>query len=364
MSSKAKAPSRPIVPVAKTGYKHAFPPDRLTKPNVAIVGFTDHRIRAFELGDDWEVWGINELHRHHNPELFHRWFEIHPITDFQPQNGQPGDLAHLQTLAKFPIPVYMQDHYQDIPASLPFPKEAVEKGLPRGDYQTSSISWEVALAILMGAKKIGIYGVDMANDTEYAEQRPCLEYWMGIAEGRGIEVDIPETSDLTHSVGQYAWGGGQVFHQKLRERLDWLHEEDNRRLQLLRNLDSEYNAKKEALLTERNQILGSIQDCSYWLRSWSVGGPGKPGAPTPDRSQDPRTGIGPAAGAPPPEGSFLGGPAVVGPVVPGGPAGIPVEAHDNDAGAPATAAAAGTPTGTVTEPQGGEGEKEDGVSTS
>ena len=310
-------------PTKPAAFKHIFDPARLVRPHVAIIGFTDHRVQGLNLGDDWEVWGINELHRHHDPQLFHRWFEIHPITDFHPQDGKPGDLAHLETLAKFPIPVYMQEQFDDIPPSLPFPKASIEEGLPRGDYQTSSISREFALAILWGAKEIGIFGVDMANDTEYAEQRPCLEYWMGVAEGRGIKVTVPDTSDLVHSVGQYGWGGGRIFHLKLQERLSWLHGEDNTRLQTLRNLESEYAAKKEQLLAERNQILGSIQDCSYWLRSWSVAGAGEAGAPTPDRSKDPRTGIKPGAGV-------VAG--QIGPAAPGGPSGVPERVIDRVAG--------------------------------
>ena len=40
------------------------------------------------------------------------------------------------------------------------------------------------------ATEIDVYGVDMRHETEYATQRPCMEYWVGYARGKGIEVNI------------------------------------------------------------------------------------------------------------------------------------------------------------------------------
>ena len=51
-----------------------------------------------------------------------------------------------------------------------------------------------------------MYGVDMAQDTllaaEYSEQRPSCEYFIGLAEGAGIRVDIPGGSDLLGGAGE------------------------------------------------------------------------------------------------------------------------------------------------------------------
>lgn len=331
-------------------FEHMVAPDRLIRPKVAVVGFTAHRSMAFDLDESWEVWGINELHRHHPPQAFTRWFEVHDVKDFHPVAGdknRPGDMDHLRTLSQFPIPVYMQDHYADMPSSVRFPKEAIEEGLPRGDYQTSSISWEVALAILWGAEEIAIYGVDMANDTEYAEQRPCLEYWMGIAEGRGIKVTVPKESDLTMAWGQYGWGGGDVQYAKMKDRLDWLHEQDNTYLAQLRQLDADYQNKKEQLLGLRNQTVGAINNTHYFMRSFGVQG-SVPGAPTPDRTQDQRTGIG---GQPQPAPGQPGGPPIDG-GMPGGSAGSYSKPQLVTEGVLSDRRPGGTEGGVPTEPHG------------
>lgn len=273
------------------------PPDRLIKPNVAIVGFTDHRAEAFKLPhDEWEIWGLNELHRYHALPLWDRWFEIHDKDELQ-----AGDPEHIKALATFDIPVYMQAHYPEIPPSVPFPKEIVEQVLGT-KYFTSSPAWEIGLAITMGARKIHLYGIDMAQESEYARERNCVEFLLGVAKGLGIEIHVPETSDLLHSVGQYAFGQtGTAFGRKIRERTGWLHGQDNNFLGQIRQLEedhkslmarieAEYHGKREQLLCQRFQVFGAIQDCEYWNRSWAVGA-GKKNEPTPDRTLDPRTGI-------------------------------------------------------------------------
>jgi hypothetical protein len=58
----------------------------------------------------------------------------------------------------------------------------------------SSISWMLALAINRGFQRINIYGVDMATQKEYIEQRDTFFYFCGRAEALGIEIYIPQDS--------------------------------------------------------------------------------------------------------------------------------------------------------------------------
>ncbi len=36
----------------------------------------------------------------------------------------------------------------------------------------------------------------MATGSEYEFERPCCEYWLGIAEGRGVTIAVPDSSPL------------------------------------------------------------------------------------------------------------------------------------------------------------------------
>ena len=203
----------------------------------------------------------------------------------------------------------MQDHYDDIPPSVRYPKEFVEAAA--GDYQTSSISWMIGLAIAEsfrnvegGFREIHVYGVDMAQDTEWSEQRPACEYLLGMAHGMGIKTSVPQTSDLLKAIGQYACGTtGDAFSAKLEERTAWLQREHTSFSERIKAIDAEFTTKRDGLTAEYQgkrdgfmvnlkQLEGAIDDCRYWKRSFAVKNGGKPGvAPNPDRTLDPRTGI-------------------------------------------------------------------------
>lgn len=164
---------------------------------VAIVGLSPSTRHLIPW--DWEVWGLPW-----DPEYFRldRFFEMHDRELLeQPEALRPADywerLAYLS-------PVYMQRRWDDLPGAVPFPlrdvQETVFKGFPRaqwatgfqGDWYNSSPAYMLALAIHEGAETIGLYGIDVRDDSEFAYESPCLEYLIGLAVGRGIEVVIPE----------------------------------------------------------------------------------------------------------------------------------------------------------------------------
>lgn len=259
---------------------------------VAIVGFTDHRAQAPLGNPEWEVWGLNELYRYMPVEKFHRWFELHPRADFERETG--GDKPHIEALLKFPIPCYTTELWADAPNVVPLPKENIEAAC--GTYMTSSIAWMLGLAIAEGFKRIGLYGVDMAQDTEYAEQRPCVEYLIGLARGKGIEVTVPATSDILKSVAQYGYESqGGEFVRKLVERTAWLQVEHTKWQGQLAELEKQmvartadlreqYDTQKTTMSKNLSQIEGAIDDCRYWKRSWGLQPTSLVGVPvTPDR---------------------------------------------------------------------------------
>jgi hypothetical protein len=58
------------------------------------------------------------------------------------------------------------------------------------DYFSNTVDYAIALAIYKGYKVINLYGVNMSNNTEYVYQKAGVEYWVGRAQGGGIEVNI------------------------------------------------------------------------------------------------------------------------------------------------------------------------------
>lgn len=154
---------------------------------------------------DWELW---TLAWDPVPKT-HRMFEMH--LNFRTFLGsqEEGDF-HVSGLRMSKVPVYMWAKHDDIPMSVKYPMDAVHKliGSANGaktPYLESSIAQMFALALLETevGDRIAIYGVDLHCDTEYAFQRPNLEYLIGLGRGMGRKVIIPPHSALlTHEMGK------------------------------------------------------------------------------------------------------------------------------------------------------------------
>ena len=158
-----------------------------------------------------------------------------------------------------------------------------------------------------GYKTIGLCGVDIALDgvtgeTEYAHQRPSVEYYIGLAEGRGIEIVIPEVSELLRCGYLYGWDNPSVGRQKYVERARQLAQNEaeavdaynQQKWQLaeckgfLRALAETKNEDKEILERVRQQELemtnnfqhierimhqtrGALNDANWFLRNYLPG---------------------------------------------------------------------------------------------
>ena len=105
-------------------------------------------------------------------------------------------------------PVIMQQHYDEVPASEPYPLDEVLETFPR--YFTNSIAQMVALAIIRGYTSIALFGVHLATDSEYAYERPNLEYMLGHAEARGISLWIPDEANVLRANYLYGYEENQA----------------------------------------------------------------------------------------------------------------------------------------------------------
>ena len=165
------------------------------KDTVAIVGSHPKTRSEFDFNrTDCDIWTFNEALS--NPKEI--WcprsdavFQMHaPVIWQNPKNrNHAGHYDWLKTQTE--AVVYMQDKYEDVPGSVRFPLEEVFQGLHFNKrYITSSVAYALALAASMSYKKIELYGVEMETDTEYRYQRDGVALWVGVALGRGIEVEL------------------------------------------------------------------------------------------------------------------------------------------------------------------------------
>ena len=101
----------------------------------------------------------------------------------------------------------MRKEWKSVPKSKLFPFKAIMKKY--GEYFGCSFAWMVAHALYEHEQgkeidTIGFYGVELGG-LEYFRQRPSTEYFIGKAEGMGIKIDIPATSQLLKMPFIYAY---------------------------------------------------------------------------------------------------------------------------------------------------------------
>lgn len=181
---------------------------------VAIVGRC-WSTRSDAPWDDtsWEIWSLAW-----DPiPKTDRIFETHQNFRMYMGNREDGDY-HVGGLRMAKVPVFMLERHEDIPQSVALDMVAITKAVGKTaqgtPYLESSIAYMVAQALLelKPGDRIGIWGVDLHCESEYAYQRPNLEYLIGLARGMGIKVYIPPQSALcshAHGVPYGYWSTTQ-----------------------------------------------------------------------------------------------------------------------------------------------------------
>lgn len=161
----------------------------LKKEAVAIVGTSPaSREMANRESPEVEIWGL--YHCRTFLKRMDRVFEIHnqKQIDFS-EDSERGEWFRTRD-----VPVYVSQPDHGLPTGILYP--FVEIGFRFRDYWSNTIAYMIALAVHEGFKEIHIWGVDMAMGTEYAHERPCVEFWLGLAAGCGIVVTVPDSSPL------------------------------------------------------------------------------------------------------------------------------------------------------------------------
>lgn len=158
---------------------------------IAILGSASDSLASAPWNDlSWKIWACSgatqpQMKRH---DVF---FELHDWDSTRPL----WDPTYVEFLKKTTKPVYMHEPHAEIPASVAFPRDALIATFGRFFF-TSSIAWMLAHALTQDPEEIGLWGVDMAADGEYAEQRPGCHHFITAALHRGIKIQLPPESTL------------------------------------------------------------------------------------------------------------------------------------------------------------------------
>lgn len=180
------------------GPEVALPPRQVatrTGRKVALCGSHSASLEDAPWDDpSWEFWGHASSRAWYKRQL-DRYFDLH-VRACWTRGGKKG-ASYPKWLATNTVPIYMQDRYPDVPASVKYPKGRIllEFADARG-YFTNHAAWMIALALTEGVSTIGLFGVNYSVQSEYLRQRGSCEYWLGRASGMGVRVVLPEQCTL------------------------------------------------------------------------------------------------------------------------------------------------------------------------
>lgn len=151
-----------------------------------------------------EVWGINALGDVLQCDRVFHMDDVR-IQEIRAQARPESNIAAmLKWMRKHPGPIYTSRAHPDYPGLVPFPLEDVYNSTGFV-YFNSTAAYAVAFAIHIGVKRITVAGMDFTypNAADSEKGRACVEFWLGIAAARGIEISVLRTSSLMDACMPY-----------------------------------------------------------------------------------------------------------------------------------------------------------------
>jgi len=74
------------------------------------------------------------------------------------------------------------------------------------DYFGGTIEYAIALAIYRGYEVIDLYGINFKLNSEYGYQKPSIDFWCGVAKGRGIKIKSHGDSLIMKTIDGLIYG--------------------------------------------------------------------------------------------------------------------------------------------------------------
>lgn len=185
---------------------------------IAIVGTCpSSRMLACSLPADWSIWVCSPGNDDY-PRV-DLWFELHGDLDMPEERGRFA--PYLAWLNAQPFPV-MAQRLDLIPRATEFPIERmVEEFGPAFFTSQPAMMLAYAISMMSGrqeANEIGLFGLDMAAQSEYHHQKPAVLHFAYLAHQRGIKISAPLESEVLCPPPLYGYSLTTPMGRKLRVR--------------------------------------------------------------------------------------------------------------------------------------------------
>lgn len=143
-----------------------------------------------------EVWAINGYGFVIQCDRIFHMDDVR-IQEIRAAAGNKKIGAMLEWMKGHPGPIITSRAHPDYPGLVEYPLADVLNSVKK-PYINSTVAAAICYAIHKQVTSITCFGMDFTyRDRRVAERgRACVEYWLGVATARGIEVQIPDTSSL------------------------------------------------------------------------------------------------------------------------------------------------------------------------
>jgi hypothetical protein len=180
---------------------------------------------------DLDIWTLNDAYMLGFPRIDVH-FEMHPLDKFvfRPKDKKfvtHGDIppghylrpeGHLEWLeeasSKDTLIVTQDDPPPSWNMAVKYPRAEMEQEFEdflwvdktwHRPYASSGPLWMMLLALHMGYEEIGIWGIHLATEREYVEQRPNFEGIIYYAIGKGVKIYLPKTTPICKGTHTYCY---------------------------------------------------------------------------------------------------------------------------------------------------------------
>lgn len=159
----------------------------MTSRQVAVVAKGPTAVLAPFHDPSWEIWGLIQV----DYPRVDRLFDVHSPGHEAPRRGEHAARAAERGISVCCDPGVV-DRFEN---ATPYPLDAVVADMGRC-YFECSMAYMIALAIHERVSRIGLWGIHLTTSDEYVNQRTNIAWLIGLAEGRGIEVEISPGAPL------------------------------------------------------------------------------------------------------------------------------------------------------------------------
>jgi hypothetical protein len=190
---------------------------------VALIGKGPGFETAPLKGEGVVTWGVNDA-------CGHRECDVAFWMDRCWEKGTTQDNVIVASVNHTNTPLYSTQEWDDIPSSVRYPIEELTQHYGN-DYWGDSCCYMIALAMYQGFTEISTYGFNYSWGKNYGQEKPPVEFWLGVALGRGLTLNLYgehcallKTHHFRHDPETiYAYGVPQIMERigiKMEEKIE------------------------------------------------------------------------------------------------------------------------------------------------